>query len=147
MKASDFFSKDDQKKIEQAVKQAEHKTSGEIRVHIDTRCKADVLDAAARVFATLGMHKTKLRNGVLIYLALQDRKFAIIGDVGINVKVPSNFWDNIKEEMLQHFKNSEFTAGLVHAILKAGEQLKQHFPHEKDDINELPDEISFGKGK
>jgi uncharacterized membrane protein len=145
MKASDFFSKDDQKKIEEAVKQAEHKTSGEIRVHIDTRCKGDVLDAATRVFATLGMHKTKLRNGVLIYLALQDKKFAIIGDAGINQKVPANFWDNIKNDMLEHFLKSEFTAGLIHGISMSGAQLKQHFPHEKNDVNELPDEISFGK--
>jgi uncharacterized membrane protein len=145
MKASDFFSKDDQKKIEEAVKQAEHKTSGEIRVHIDTHCKGEVLDAAARVFATLGMHKTKLRNGVLIYLALQDKKFAIIGDVGINQKVPVNFWDNIKNDMLEHFRKSEFTTGLIHGISMSGTQLKQHFPHEKNDVNELPDEISFGK--
>lgn len=147
MKASDFFSKDDQKKIEQAVKQAEHKTSGEIRVHIDSRCKGEVLDAAARVFATLGMHKTKLRDGVLIYLALEDKKFAIIGDAGINQKVPANFWDNIKNEMQEHFRKSEFTTGLTHGITMTGTQLKQHFPHEMDDVNELPDEISFGTGK
>jgi uncharacterized membrane protein len=147
MKSRDFFSKDDQKKIEHAVKQAEHKTSGEIRVHIDLRCKLDVLDAAAKVFSTLGMHKTKLRNGVLIYLALEDKKFAIIGDAGINEKVPANFWDNIKNDMLEHFRKAEFTAGLIHGITMTGTQLKQHFPHEKDDVNELPDEISFGSDK
>jgi uncharacterized membrane protein len=147
MKASDFFSKDDQKKIEQAIKQAEHKTSGEIRVHIDAGCKGEVLDAASKVFATLGMHKTKLRDGVLIYLALEDKKFAIIGDAGINQKVPANFWDNIKNDMLEHFRNSEFTTGLIHGIAMTGKQLKQHFPHEKDDVNELPDEISFGTGQ
>jgi uncharacterized membrane protein len=147
MKASDFISKDDQKKIEHAVKQAEHKTSGEIRVHIDSRCKVEVLDAAARVFATLGMHKTKLRNGVLIYLALEDKKFAIIGDAGINQKVSANFWDNIKNDMQEHFRKSDFTTGLIHGISMTGAQLKQHFPHEKDDVNELPDEISFGTGK
>ena len=145
MKAIDFFSKDDQKKIEEAIKQAEHKTSGEIRVHIDSRCKGEVLDAAAKVFATLNMHKTKLRNGVLIYLALEDKKFAIIGDAGINQRVPANFWDNIKNDMLEHFRNSDFTKGLIHGIIMSGTQLKQHFPHEKDDVNELPDEISFGK--
>ena len=147
MKASDFFSKDDQKKIEQAIKQAEHKTSGEIRVHIDARCKGEVLDAASKVFATLGMHKTKLRDGVLLYLALEDKKFAIIGDAGINQKVPANFWDNIKNDMLVHFRKSDFTTGLIHGIAMTGTQLKQHFPHEKDDVNELPDEISFGTGK
>jgi len=147
MKASDFFSKEDQKKIEEAVKHAEHKTSGEIRVHIDSKCKGEVLDAAANVFGILNMHKTKMRNGVLIYLAVEDKKFAIIGDAGINQKVPANFWDNIKNDMLEHFRNAEFTKGLVHGITMAGTQLKQHFPHEKDDVNELPDEISFGSGK
>jgi uncharacterized membrane protein len=145
MKASEFFSKEDQKKIEEAINRAEHKTSGEIRVHIDTRCKGDVLDAAARVFATLNMHKTKLRNGVLIYLALEDRKFAIIGDAGINQKVPANFWDEIKNNMQVHFRNSEFTTGLIHGISMSGTQLRQHFPHAADDVNELSDEISFGK--
>jgi uncharacterized membrane protein len=147
MKASNFFSKDDQNKIVEAIKEAEHKTSGEIRVHIDSKCKGEVLDAAAKVFATLNMHKTHLRNGVLIYLAVEDRKFAIIGDVGINQKVPANFWDKIKNEMQEHFKNSEFTKGLIHGISMSGTQLKQHFPHEKDDKNELPDEVSFGTGK
>lgn len=147
MTASEFLTKDDQKKIEQAVKQAEHKTSGEIRVHIDMKCKGEVLDAASRIFATLGMHKTELRNGVLIYLALEDKKFAIIGDAGINQKVPANFWDNIKNDMQAHFQRSEFASGLIHGITMAGAQLKQHFPHQKDDVNELPDEISFGKEK
>lgn len=147
MKASDFFSKDDQKKIEHAIMQAEHKTSGEIRVHIDLKCKGEVLDAATKVFATLKMHKTKHRNGVLIYLALEHKKFAIIGDAGIHQKVPPDFWDNIKNDMLAHFRKSDFTAGLIHGISMTGTQLKQHFPHEKDDVNELPDEISFGTGK
>jgi uncharacterized membrane protein len=90
------------------------------------------------------MHKTKLRNGVLFYLAVKDRKFAILGDAGINAKVPEGFWDNIKDTMLNHFKNGEFARGLSEGIKMTGEQLKKHFPWKSDDVNELSDEISFG---
>ncbi len=89
------------------------------------------------------MYKTALRNGVLIYLAIETRKFAIIGDSGINSKVPNNFWDSIKENMLQHFKNGNFTEGLTEAISEVGYHLKEYFPYLKEDINEINDEISF----
>ncbi len=91
------------------------------------------------------MHKTELRNGVLFYLAVKDQKFAILGDAGINVKVPDNFWDDIKEHMLLNFKDSKYAKGLEEGIKMAGEQLKKHFPFQSDDVNELSDEISFGK--
>ena len=90
------------------------------------------------------MHKTKDRNGVLIYLAISNRKFAILGDMGINEKVPASFWDDIKHDMLKHFREDQFTAGLREAILTAGVQLKQHFPYYQGDVNELSDDISFG---
>jgi uncharacterized membrane protein len=93
------------------------------------------------------MHKTALRNGVLFYLAVVDRKFAIIGDAGINAKVPADFWNDVKEMMLVNFKAGMFTDGLSKGILMAGEHLKIHFPHQPDDVNELPDEISFDKPK
>jgi uncharacterized membrane protein len=93
------------------------------------------------------MYKTALRNGVLFYFAVKDRKFAIIGDAGIHAKVPEGFWDKIKELMLKDFIEGKFTEGLSEGILLAGEQLKTHFPHQKDDVNELPDEISFDKPK
>jgi uncharacterized membrane protein len=143
--ASSFFTKEEQSKILSAVKEAEEETSGEIRVHIETSCSGDVLDRAAWVFGKLGMHKTALRNGVLFYLAVVDRKFAIIGDAGINAKVPGDFWDKAKEMMLENFKAEKFTEGLSKGILLAGEQLKTHFPHQQDDVNELPDDISFDK--
>jgi len=143
MKPSEFFTKEEKEKIKQAVQEAELNTSGEIRVHIETNCKTDVLDRAAFIFDKLGMQKTALRNGVLFYFAIDDRKFAIIGDAGINAKVPENFWDSTKDQMLEKFKANEFSAGLIHGILKAGEKLKEHFPHQKDDKNELSDEISF----
>jgi len=140
----DFLSKEETSLIEKAIKTAELNTSGEIRVHIDKSCKNDVLDCATETFAKLKMHKTELRNGVLFYLAINDRKFAILGDVGINTKVPEDFWDNIKKEILILFKQEKFAEGLEKGILMAGEQLKKQFPHQSDDINELSDEISLG---
>ena len=145
MKASSFFSKEQQAQILAAVREAEMETSGEIRVHIESKLKGDVLDRAAWLFKKLGMHKTAERNGVLFYLAVSDRKFAILGDAGINAKVPTGFWDDISELLKNNFKEGKFTKGLSEGILLAGEHLKIHFPHQKDDVNELPDEISFDK--
>lgn len=145
VKASTFFTKEQQEKILAAVKAAEESTSGEIRVHIETSFTGEVLDRAAWIFSKLGMHKTALRNGVLFYLAVEDRKFAIIGDAGINAKVPEGFWNNIKELMTTDFREGKFTEGLSKGIIMAGEQLKSHFPHQSNDVNELPDEISFDK--
>jgi uncharacterized membrane protein len=145
MRPVDHFTKEQQKQIVEAIKQAEHNTSGEIRVHIEEKCKIDVLDRAANMFAKLKMHKTELRNGVLFYLSIEDRKFAILGDAGINAKVPADFWDSVKNAVLEQFKAGNQTEGLVKGILMAGEKLKAHFPYQKDDVNELSDEISFGK--
>ncbi len=140
-----FFSEEEKLQITDAIKSAELNTSGEIRVHVESKCKDDVLDSAAYWFEKLEMHKTEQRNGVLVYLAIDDRKFAILGDAGINAKVPENFWDEIKEFMRAKFKKGQFADGLSEAILRAGEQLKMHFPYQTDDVNELSDEISFGK--
>jgi uncharacterized membrane protein len=145
MSIENFFSKEEKKQITDAIAQAELNTSGEIRVHIEGHCKIDVLDRAAYVFGKLNMHQTALRNGVLFYLAVYDRRFAILGDVGINSVVPSDFWNSIKETMLRFFKEGKFVEGLSTGILMAGEQLKTKFPHQSDDVNELPDDISFGK--
>jgi uncharacterized membrane protein len=147
MTASSFFTKEQQSRILASVKEAEMATSGEIRVHIETSCSEDVLDRAAWVFKKLGMHKTAERNGVLFYLAVNDRKFAVIGDAGINAKVPANFWNETKEVLAANFKAGRFTEGLSEGILLAGQQLKTHFPHQKSDVNELSDEISFDKIK
>lgn len=145
MKTSDIFTKDQKRNIVNAIKQAELNTSGEIRVHIEKSCKGDVLNRAAYIFDKLNMQKTELRNGVIFYLAIQNKKFAILGDAGINKKVPDNFWENIKNTMLEYFKEQKFSEGLVKGITMAGEQLKTHFPYQSDDVNELPDDISFGK--
>ncbi|MGJ3235228.1 TPM domain-containing protein [Marivirga sp.] len=143
--AKDAFTEEEKKTIVNAIKAAELETSGEIQVHLENHCKEDVLDHAAHIFKTLKMHKTELRNGVLFYMAIKDHKFAILGDVGINQKVPENFWDDIKEHMMAHFKKGNLTAGLSEGIKMARDQLAAHFPFKKDDANELPDEISFGK--
>jgi uncharacterized membrane protein len=143
MKASTFFTREQQEAIVRAIREAEHATSGEIRVHIETSCKADVLDEAAWLFRKVGMHKTADRNGVLIYLALKERKFAIIGDTGINAVVPLGFWDNIRDHLRQRFSEDLFTEGLAEGIIMAGEQLKEHFPYSGNDINEIVDTISF----
>ncbi len=142
--AKDLFSKEEQQLIVDAIKQAEINTSGEIRVHIERKCKEDVLDHAAFMFESLEMQKTELRNGVLIYLAVQDRQLAILGDAGINMKVPKGFWDESRDLMINHFKTGDFAKGLSAGIIRAGEQLKEHYPYQKDDVNELSDEISFG---
>jgi uncharacterized membrane protein len=142
--ANDFFSSEQKAQIEGAIKEAELNTSGEIRVHIEKKCKKDVLDRASNIFGALKIHQTALRNGVLFYLATEDRKFAILGDAGINAVVPSDFWESTKNKMQEHFKVSNFTKGLSEGVLSAGEQLKTHFPYQSDDINELDDEISFG---
>ena len=147
MKASKFFTKEQQAQILASVKEAENETSGEIRVHIETSLKGEALDRAAWIFKKLGMHKTAERNGVLFYLAVRDRKFAIIGDAGINSKVPAGFWDEISNLLQKNFREGKFTEGLSEGIILAGKQLKTHFPHRPDDVNELPDEISFNKIK
>ena len=142
--AQSFFTKAEERLILDAIREAESNTSGEIRLHVENHCKKDVLDRASEVFNLLKMQKTKLRNGVLFYLAIKDRKFAILGDAGINAKVPNDFWDQIKEQLLKRFKEGEFALGLSEAIIKAGDQLKAHFKHMADDVNELSDDISYG---
>ncbi len=142
--ARNQFTKEEKGQIVQAIKSAESLTSGEIQVHLENHCKMDVMDRAAEIFAILKMHKTKLRNGVLFYMAIKDHKFAILGDEGINEIVPKNFWDEIKETMMLHFSQEHIIDGLVQGITMAGEALKENFPIQEDDENELPDEISFG---
>jgi uncharacterized membrane protein len=147
MKAQELFQEADRKRIQQAVHNAELVTSGEIRVFMEDECKNDVLDRAAFIFAQLEMHDTDLRNGVLIYLAVEDRKFCIIGDAGIHGIVGNNFWEEITGRMGVYFRENHFADGIEYAVGKVGEQLSAHFPRSKDDINELPDDIVFGGGK
>ena len=145
MKVKDFIGDKGKALIEQAIKEAELITSGEISVHLESKCSGDPLQRAVYIFNYLKMYRTQARNGVLVYVAVGSRKFAIIGDAGINAVVPDNFWDGIKEQMLQNFAAGNYVDGLVQAIRESGVSLKRYFPYQSDDINEQPDEISFGE--
>lgn len=140
----DFLSKAEEKAIVEAIRKAEKNTSGEIRVHIENHTEEDHYEHAQKIFGQLHMHETKLRNGVLIYIAVTDHKFVILGDEGINKKVEKHFWEETKNLMQSHFKKGEFKSGIVAGVLQAGEQLKSHFPWQSEDVNELPNEISKG---
>ena len=142
-----IFNDEEQLRIRKAIEEAEKHTSGQIRVCIEKSCKEETLHRAAKYFRQLNMHKTKLRNGVLIYLATVDRKFAIIGDSGIDKVVPDNFWHDTKDDMLNHFKYGELVEGIVTGLKIAGEQLSKYFPHQHNTINELPDDVAFMDGE
>ncbi|GAA0755772.1 TPM domain-containing protein [Psychroflexus lacisalsi] len=144
MKVSEFISPEDEKEIIEAIKEAELNTSGEIRVHIEHECTGDRFDHALEIFEKLEMHKTELSNGVLIYVSIDDHQLVILGDKGINDVVPKGFWESTKDEIINQFKKNNYKQGLVNGILEAGKQLKQHFPFQSDDTNELDNEISKG---
>lgn len=130
-----------------AIQTAENNTSGEIRVHVEVGESKPALHVATRIFKELGMDKTADRNGVLILLEVDRREFAIIGDEGINKVVSEDFWDSERDLMQQHFKRGEFAEGIALAIEQVGAKLKKFFPYQADDVNELPDEISYGGGR
>lgn len=142
----ELFTEEQQEKIVHAINIAENHTSGEIRLAVEPHCKGDVLDRAAWYFHHLGMDRTALRNGVLIYMAVEDHQFAIIGDSGIDRKVPESFWGETKDLMVQAFRRGDLVQGLIAGITHAGEQLQRFFPRDEDDINELPNDITFGDG-
>jgi uncharacterized membrane protein len=139
-----FFTTQEQDQIIESIRLAELNTSGEIRLHIEAKCEGDAYERAKVVFEQLGMHATEQKNGVLFYLAYADHKFAILGDKGIHEKVSQQFWDAEKELLLSYFKQQKFAEGLCLAITQAGEKLKQHFPYQSNDTNELSNDISFG---
>ncbi len=145
MNVKKFFNSAQKEMILQAIREAENETSGEIRLHMESKCKGDPLERAIEVFAKLKMHKTKLRNGTLIYLAVEDKKFAIYGDKGINEAVPENFWEDVKDEMAGYFSKGDFATGVIKGIHQIGEKLKAFFPYQQDDVNELSDDISIGE--
>lgn len=139
-----LISAKDESRIVDAIRLAELNCSGEVRVHIEANCKDDAKARAIQLFEKLGMTKTKLRNGILIYVATNDHKFAIIGDQGINDLVGHDFWDDVKEKMLDHLKQGQIADAVCLAVTMAGEKLKIHFPFERNDKDELSNEISFG---
>lgn len=143
-KVEAFLTKEEEQEIIAAIRTAESNTSGEIRVHMEATSTKDHFDRTLEVFHMLKMNNTKDENAVLIYVAVKDKKFVIYGDKGINNVVLSDFWNATKDVMQNHFKNNNFKQGLVEGILKAGEELKHHFPWQIDDENELSNEISKG---
>lgn len=143
-KVEDFLTSIEEAKVIEAIRKAESNTSGEIRVHLEPHATIDVFDRAVEIFDFLHMNNTKQSNGVLIYVAVEDRELVIMGDKGINDIVGPTFWESTKNTIIDHFKKGNMSQGLVDGILSAGQQLKKHFPHKKGDINELPDDISVG---
>lgn len=138
-----ILNNEEDRHIVEAIRQAELNTSGEIKVHIENHCRGEVVERSLVVFNRLKMSETKQRNGVLIYLAVKDHKFAILGDEGINNVVEDNFWDDIRDMMATEFKQGRFAEGLEQGIKRCGEKLKAYFPYQSDDVNEIPDEISY----
>lgn len=141
--ARNFFTAEQQQMILHAIAEAESHTSGEVRLHLEDHCSGDPVTRAQYLFHKIGMDKTDERNGVLIYLAVRDRKFAIIGDSGINDRVPEHFWTSIRDAMTNQFKMQAFTEGICAAIQETGVKLKTFFPRAVDDTDELTNEISF----
>ena len=142
MKPKEFIAQLDEQRIVSAIAEAERKSSGEIRVYVSHKPRQDVMTAAQRRFAKLGMAKTHGRNGVLIYFAPVVRKFAIFGDVAIHEKCGDEFWRDISGAMSDELKRGNFTQAIVRAVERVGTVLAQHFPPEPGDKNELPNEIA-----
>lgn len=143
-KLEDFLTQEEEQEIIDAIRKAESKTSGEIRVHLEPHSKIDAFDRALEVFHHLKMDNTKEQNGVLIYVAVEDKTFVIYGDQGINNVVSDDFWDQTKNTMQQHFRKGDFKQGLIAGVLSAGKELSTYFPWQHNDKNELSDDISKG---
>ncbi|CAM3578829.1 TPM domain-containing protein [Zobellia roscoffensis] len=139
-----FLTAEEEQEIVEAIHLAEKNTSGEIRVHIEPHTRLEPIERAKEVFLLLKMENTKEANGVLIYVAVNDRKFSIFGDSGINKVVPDNFWDTTKDAIQDQFEKGKFKQGIIDGILKAGEELQAHFPWQQGDKNELSNEVSKG---
>ena len=142
-----FFSAAEESQIVDAIRRAEKNTSGEIRVHVEVGATSPALAVARRIFRELGMDKTKDRNGILILLAVDRREFAIFGDEGIDRVVSEEFWNEERDLLQQYFRRGAFAEGITLAIEQVGAKLKQFFPYQTDDVNELPDDISYGGGQ
>jgi len=146
-KKKDFFSKEDNEMIVQAIRDAERQTSGEVRVFVESKCRfIDPLDRALEIFAELKMQNTEQRNAVIVYVAIKDRQLAVYGDTGIHQKTGNEYWKAAVDNMISHFNKENYAAGIANCVTMIGRALQEHFPYYKDvDKNELPDEIIFGK--
>jgi len=145
-KKKGFFSHEENSLIVEEIRKAEQQTSGEIRVYIESRCRfVDPVDRAVEVFKTLEMERTEHRNGVIIYIAVKDQQLAVFGDEGIHQKLGFDFWQTEVGKMLKAFNSENFAEGIIHIIGEIGNALYIHFPYDKSDKNELPDDIVFGR--
>jgi uncharacterized membrane protein len=138
------FRSDEEKHLVEAVAAVEKTTAAEIRIHVDRYCKGDPMLKAVNIFSHLKMEQTENRNGVLIFVAIDDRKFALYGDEGINKKVPKGFWESTRDKMLDEFQQGRMVEGISKGVLEAGKQLAKHFPQKPEDTDELSNEISYG---
>lgn len=143
MPAREFLSEKAEQRIVRAIGEAEEFTTGEIRIHIEFKCKKDPLDRAKTVFGELEMHETEARNGVILYIAVEDRKVAILGDEGISRQVESNFWQDEIDKLIGEFKEGNFEQGIESVVGDIGKKLKQFYPSDGSDPNELDNEITF----
>jgi uncharacterized membrane protein len=142
-----FFTEEETRLIVKAIRHAEHQTSGEVRVYVESRCSwVDAIDRTAEIFYSLKMEKTEQRNAVLVYVAVKDRQLAVFGDEGIHTKVGDEYWNNVVGEMLASFNTNNYAEGISNCVIQIGDALKTHFPFNREtDKNELPDEIVFGR--
>lgn len=147
MSSNSFLTEEQEKHIIAAIAEAERRTSGEIRVHIEHHCNQDPLDRASGIFHELGMDETRLQNGVLIYIATEDHKAAVYAGKGIYKQVKDGFWSDVLNILLTHFKKQEYETGIIKAVKEVGLKLEELFPWQKGDINELSNEISYHENK
>lgn len=145
-KNKSLFDEEDNRLIVKAIRQAEKRTSGEVRVFVENRCRfMDAIDRAAEIFFSLKMEKTEGRNAVLVYVALKDHQLAVFADEGIYQKTGQEYWNKVVAEMIQSFNRDDYAKGIAECVIQIGEALTTHFPFDKDtDKNELPDHIVFG---
>jgi uncharacterized membrane protein len=143
----EFFTTEEKENIVKVVQEAEQRTSGEVRIFVESRCRyVNAIDRAIEIFGSLQMYQTQLRNGVLVYVAIKDRQLAVFGDEGIHQKVGNTYWENEVTKMIRAFNRDNIAEGISQCIKDIGEALCTHFPYDKDtDKNELPDDIVFGK--
>lgn len=140
-----FFSKAEEERIIHAIKEAEHSTSGEVRFYVESKCPDDAYERAVAVFHRMQLHEKNHRNGVLIYMAIKDRKFAIVGDEGIHTKVTDTFWESIREQMIERFKEEKMVEGICEAVKQIGEKLKESFPVDPNDTRKQEHKLNHGK--
>ena len=146
-KKKDFFTAEEQQLIIEAIRNAERRTSGEVRVFVESKCSyMDAIDRAAELFFQLEMQKTDDRNAVLLYVAMKDRQLAVFGDEGIHKKVGNEYWNNEVHKMITNFNRENYAAGISEVVKDIGEALTKNFPFNNEtDKNELPDDLVFGK--